>query len=166
MSLPIEEIVEITGWTGGIQPGRDWSTVEQDLGTVLPDDYKELFSRFPSGAFRDAIVVANPIDARTDYRSSSGSTSSESGPRAAGKAGCSAGSPNRQTRISANRRPQPEYGRMARTPGPITEILREALTTTGEGNIFRRPPEDLPRIFRVPSTHLGNGRWLPHKEYQ
>ncbi|MET9263251.1 hypothetical protein [Amycolatopsis sp. NPDC004079] len=51
-------------------------------------------------------------------------------------------------------------------PGPVTEVIREALTTTGDDNIFGWPPEDLPPLFRVPSTHLENGRWLPHKEYR
>ncbi|WP_409465336.1 hypothetical protein [Amycolatopsis sp. GA6-003] len=67
MGRLVEEIVEITRWTGGIRPGRDGSTAERDIGTVLPDDRKELSSRFPSGAFCDPYEGLEYLDG-TNYR--------------------------------------------------------------------------------------------------
>ncbi|WP_233224309.1 SMI1/KNR4 family protein [Amycolatopsis sp. BJA-103] len=38
----------------------DWTTVERELGTPLPGDYKELLTRFPAGGFRGVIEISNP----------------------------------------------------------------------------------------------------------
>ncbi|MGW7537574.1 hypothetical protein [Amycolatopsis sp. NPDC054798] len=143
MSQSIEEIVAVTGWAGGIQPGRDWSTVEQDIGTMLPDDCKELFSLFPSGAFCDAIVMANPVDARTNY------------PRFL------------REDVFGILEILPDEGLEYLTGTGYRPFPGEGgLLPWGGDDIFGWPCEDLPRIFRVPSTHLGNGRWLPHPEYR
>ncbi|MFD5092738.1 SMI1/KNR4 family protein [Amycolatopsis thailandensis] len=56
-----DEVARLVGWRAGdFRPELDWETVERELGTPLPGDYKELLTRFPSGAFRDSIEVDNP----------------------------------------------------------------------------------------------------------
>ncbi|WP_158847928.1 SMI1/KNR4 family protein [Saccharothrix deserti] len=56
----VDEICELVGWQAGdFRPELDWTTVERELGTPLPSDYKELLTRFPSGGFRD-IMFSNP----------------------------------------------------------------------------------------------------------
>ncbi|EME62685.1 SMI1/KNR4 family protein [Amycolatopsis decaplanina] len=57
----VDEICELVGWRAGdFRPELDWATVERELGTPLPGDYKELLTRFPSGGFRGVIIASNP----------------------------------------------------------------------------------------------------------
>ncbi|MEU4765095.1 SMI1/KNR4 family protein [Actinosynnema sp. NPDC023794] len=57
----VDEICELVGWRAGdFRPELDWATVERELGTPLPGDYKEFLTRFPSGGFRGAIQFFNP----------------------------------------------------------------------------------------------------------
>ncbi|QXV57835.1 SMI1/KNR4 family protein [Amycolatopsis sp. TNS106] len=59
----VDEICELVGWRpGDFVPGTDWATVERELGTPLPGDYKELLTRFPSGGFRGVISFSNPAE--------------------------------------------------------------------------------------------------------
>ncbi|ANN18291.1 hypothetical protein SD37_23395 [Amycolatopsis orientalis] len=66
----VDEICELVGWRPGhFRPELDWATVERELGTPLPGDYKELLTRFPSGGFRDVITVSNPCQSAEDCAS-------------------------------------------------------------------------------------------------
>ncbi|SHF13683.1 SMI1/KNR4 family protein [Streptoalloteichus hindustanus] len=58
----VDEIAATVGWNRNFQPAGDWLTVERGLGTPLPSDYKELFSRFPSGVFRNSVRVFSPVE--------------------------------------------------------------------------------------------------------
>ncbi|WP_406630568.1 SMI1/KNR4 family protein [Amycolatopsis sp. WGS_07] len=194
MRHPVEEIVEVTGWTGGVRQGREWADVERDIGTTLPADYKELFSRFPSGAFRDLIVVTNPVDARTDYPRFIGEEvfgileiladeeleylenadyrlfPDQSGLLPWGHDGqggmlCWITEPADPDRWRVAYYAQ-GMDHWREHPGPMTEVIREVLTSAGDDNIFGWTLGELPRVFRVPSIHLGDGRWLPSPEYR
>jgi hypothetical protein len=52
----VDRLQEVTGWQ---EPWWecDWRSVESDLGTALPGDYKELCDRFGPGYFSDYIRV-------------------------------------------------------------------------------------------------------------
>ncbi|GAA1028532.1 MULTISPECIES: SMI1/KNR4 family protein [Amycolatopsis] len=194
MSQPIEEIVEITGWTGGIRRGRDWADVEQAVGIRVPDDYKALMAKFPSGCFRGAVNFSNPIDARIDLaefvredihgvlESFSGTWNNklegtdyrlfpEPGgllPWADDTCGgvffwrTSSENPNHWPVVFWDR----GMSEWNEHPGGMVEVVWEVLTRTGEDNILRMDLGYEKPIFRVPSTHLGDGEWLPHKEYR
>ncbi|ATY11526.1 hypothetical protein CU254_14470 [Amycolatopsis sp. AA4] len=195
MSRLIEEIVEITRWTGSIRPGRDWSTVERDIGTVLPDDYKELFSRFPSGAFCDAIVVANPVDARTDYprflredvlgtleiladerlEYLNGTNyrlfPAEGGLLPWGGDGqggmfCWLTEPADPNRwLIAHY--NADFREWFEYEGGVVEMIWEVLTRPGGDNLLRRDLDHEEPIFRVPSTYAGERLgWIPNPEYR
>ncbi|WP_370949005.1 SMI1/KNR4 family protein [Amycolatopsis sp. cg5] len=57
----VDEVARLVGWRpGDFRPEVDWAAVERELGLALPSDYKELLTRFPSGAYRSAIEVENP----------------------------------------------------------------------------------------------------------
>jgi hypothetical protein len=50
----VERVVTIAGWEGRHRPpphAVDWTTVEERLGTALPQDYKQIAEIFGSGAF-------------------------------------------------------------------------------------------------------------------
>ncbi|OXM54961.1 hypothetical protein [Amycolatopsis alba] len=57
----VDEVARLVGWQpGDFRPEVDGETLERELGTPLPDDFKDLLTRFPSGAYRDSIEVGNP----------------------------------------------------------------------------------------------------------
>ncbi len=57
----VDEVAGLVGWRpGDFRAELDWAAVERELGTRLPADYKELLTRFPSGAFRSSVEVENP----------------------------------------------------------------------------------------------------------
>ncbi|MCP2258188.1 hypothetical protein LX15_001882 [Streptoalloteichus tenebrarius] len=58
----VDDIARTVGWERDFRPGLDWLTVEHGLGTLLPTDYKELFSRFPSGVFRNSVRMHSPVE--------------------------------------------------------------------------------------------------------
>lgn len=191
----IDEIAEAAQWDGGIRQGRDWETVEHEIGTRLPGDYKELLSRFPSGTFRDAITVVNPIDERTDFAKflrddirdmleilgDEGLEYLEGtdyrvfpepggllpwGQDGQGGIFCwltgSAG-PDRW-RVAYYSRNADEW---REHEGPMTALVWEVLTAVGDTTILHWDfDEHLPAVFRVPSTHMGDGVWIPHPEYR
>ncbi|WP_409186006.1 SMI1/KNR4 family protein [Amycolatopsis sp. VS8301801F10] len=190
----LDMIVEAVQWHGRVQPARTWQTVEDDIGTKLPDDYKELFSRFPSGSFRDVITVINPIDSRTNYDNfieketfeiikmldeyrnvylsdvdyrlfpEKGGLLPWGGDGEGGMFFWLTDSedPN-QWRVARYGQSMDEW---REHDGPMTQVIWEVLTSADDENIFGWSLEDLPKIFRVPSTYLGDGRWLPHAEYR
>jgi hypothetical protein len=190
----IDDIARIARWTGQIRPERDWPTVEQDIGTVLPDDYKELLTRFPSGTYRNVITVANPIDGRTGYAdfirekihgtleilrdedleyledTSYGVFPEPGGLLPWGHDGqggmlCWITEPSdpNQWRVAYYSQGGSSW---REHPGPMTRVIAEVLTSTGNDNIFGWALDDEPAVFRVPSTLLADGRWLPDPEYR
>ncbi|WP_162834123.1 SMI1/KNR4 family protein [Amycolatopsis circi] len=190
----IEEIAQASGWTGGIRRGRDWAEVEQAVGIRFPDDCKDLMTRFPSGCFRGAVNFDNPIDARVDLakfvrdeihsvlESFSGSRSGklegtdyrlfpEPGgllPWANDTGGgvffwrTSPEDPNHWPVVFWDR----GMSEWNEHPGGMVEVIWEVLNHTGANNILRMDLDYEEPNFRVPSTHLGDGKWLPHKEYR
>lgn len=46
---------------------RDWATVERQLGTPLPDDYKELIETYGGGVFDETIWLLDPECPDEDY---------------------------------------------------------------------------------------------------
>ncbi|MFC0107606.1 SMI1/KNR4 family protein [Kibdelosporangium aridum] len=57
----VDRIAFVVGWTGSVTPQLDWDMVERQLGFRFPGDYKEFMARFPSGNYRNAIQLYNPI---------------------------------------------------------------------------------------------------------
>ncbi|SEP53773.1 SMI1/KNR4 family protein [Amycolatopsis saalfeldensis] len=190
----IDEIARVAQWNGRIQPGRDWKSVEQEIGTTLPDDYKELLNRFPSGSYRNAITVSNPVDSRTDYakfiREDIHGTLEilgdegleyieDTGYRTFPELGgllpwghdgqggmfcwiTEPADPN-QWRVAYYSQ---GLGEWREHSGPMTDVIWKVLTGTGDDNIFRWDLAHELAIFRVPSTLLANGEWLPYAEYR
>ena len=57
----VDDVAGLVGWRpGDFRAELGWAAVERELGTRLPADYKELLTRFPSGAFRSSVEVDNP----------------------------------------------------------------------------------------------------------
>ena len=190
----IDDIAEAAQWTGDIRRGRDWETVEREVGTRLPDDYKKLLSRFPSGTFRDAIQIVNPIDARTDFErfvrdevrgllEILGDEGLEylkgTGYRLFPEpGGLLPWGQDQQGGIFCwlTEPADPDRWRVAyysrdgndwqEHPGPMTEVVWEVLTCVGEANLLEWNLDHEPAVFRVPSTHAGDGVWIPHPEYR
>ncbi|MFE3171194.1 hypothetical protein ACFXPA_21600 [Amycolatopsis sp. NPDC059090] len=181
MSQPIEEIVEITGWTGGIRRGRDWADVEQAVGIRFPDDYKALMAKFPSGCFRSAVNFANPIDARIDlaefvrdnvhgvlesFDSPWGNFLEGTDYRLFPEPGgllpwANSEDPNHWPVVFWDRG---TFGWNERTGGMV-EVVWEVLT--GADNILRMDLGYEKPIFRVPSTYAGERRgWIPNEGYR
>jgi hypothetical protein len=48
-------------------PSRDWGAVEQQLGTPLPDDYKELVDTYGGGVFDESVWLLEPGCPRPRY---------------------------------------------------------------------------------------------------
>ncbi|WP_116205037.1 SMI1/KNR4 family protein [Amycolatopsis circi] len=190
----IDEIARVAQWVGQVRPGRDWEAVELDIGTVLPSDYKELLSRFPSGAYREFVWVTSPIDVRTDYANFIQEeifgtiqvlgdeeleylkgTDYRLYPKPGGllpwgndgQGGIFCwivdGRDPDQWRVAYYNQDANEWGEHQ---GPVTEVIWEVLTSVGDDNILGFSIDDEPAVFRVPSTHMGNGVWLPNPEYR
>ena len=51
-----DRLQDLTGWR---EPRweRGWTETETELGTSLPDDFKELFARFGPGSFADYLLL-------------------------------------------------------------------------------------------------------------
>ena len=191
---PVEAIARAALWSGQIVPGRDWDVVEREIGTALPDDYKDLLSRFPSGTYRNAVWVASPVDARTKWPAFVdneireileilGDESLEYldgtdyrpfpepggllpwGHDMQGGIFCwvtDGADPNRW-RVTYYSQGMNEW---QEHDGPMTEVLWEVLTRLGEETIFGYSLDEEPAVFRVPSTHAGNGCWIPNAGYR
>ncbi|NDK26003.1 SMI1/KNR4 family protein [Streptomyces sp. TR1341] len=61
----VEDIARIVGWERSRGFTVDWQVIESDMGTVLPQDYKELAEHFGPGGFDPFFTllvpgVANP----------------------------------------------------------------------------------------------------------
>lgn len=190
----IDEIARAAQWSGGIKQGRDWNIVERQLGTVLPDDYKQLMTRFPSGFFRNAINLDNPIDARTDldrflredvwevidiighptngYLAGTGYRTFP-GPRGLlpwgndlqGGMFCWVTDPGDPNQWPVAYNDRDDDGWREHSGG-ITGVIWEILTHNGDDNILHiNLDHELP-VFRVPSTYGPGDKWTPHPEYR
>lgn len=190
----IDEIARAAQWDGRIEPGRDWATVEREIGIGLPDDYKELMARFPSGFYRNAVSLDNPIDARTNLETFVREEIREMveiigheeldylegtayrlfpepggllpwGNDLQGGMFCWITDP-----ADPDKWPIAYYSQdlleWREHHGPITEVIWEVLTHSGEDNILSRDLDDEPAVFRVPSVYAGDGVWIPHPEYR
>ncbi|MFD4478255.1 SMI1/KNR4 family protein [Streptomyces sp. NPDC058471] len=51
----------------GPRRSRDWAAVEQQLGTALPQDYKELVEVYGGGLFDEEIWILDPECSDKDY---------------------------------------------------------------------------------------------------
>lgn len=191
----IDDLVRVSGWTAGIRPGREWADVERKLGTSLPDDYKQLLSRFPSGSYRGAVFVENPVDARVDPEAFArdkvwrviASLSDESlgylrdtgytpfpepagllpwGRDMHGGILCWLTEP-----ADPNRWPiayySADFGEWFEYDGGVVGMIWEVLTRPGADNFLRRDLDLEEPVFRVPSTYAGERRgWIPDVEYR
>ncbi|AUI60423.1 SMI1/KNR4 family protein [Amycolatopsis sp. BJA-103] len=190
----VERLAQISGWRGEIETARDWEFVERELGTSLPDDYKQLLSRFPSGSYRNAIWVRNPIDARVDL-----SDYIENDVRSVidvigdeemtylddadyrlfpEREGLLPWGDDLQGGMFCwvTGRSEPDHWPVAyynqdldkwkETSKPMVEIILEVLVNNGENNILGWNLDHEPAVFRVPSVHLGNGIWKPNPGYE
>ncbi|WP_409465337.1 SMI1/KNR4 family protein [Amycolatopsis sp. GA6-003] len=188
----IDELAEVSGWTGGIRQGREWADVEQAVGIRCPDDCKALMSRFPSGFFRSAVNFNNPIDARVDLETfvrddihsvlesfDSPWALEGTGYRLFPEPGGLLPWANdtgggvffwRTSSEYPNQWPVVFWDRGTfewnEHPGGMVEVVWEVLTHPGEDNILRMDLGYEEPILRVPSVHLGDGKWLPHAEYR
>jgi hypothetical protein len=61
MNSVVDRIAAAAGWSGSVTAELDWDTVERRLETVLPSDYKQFMSRFPSGLLSDSVAIYNPV---------------------------------------------------------------------------------------------------------
>ncbi|MET8582235.1 hypothetical protein ABZX39_15300 [Streptomyces collinus] len=55
-----EKLRIVTGWEPIPGPRVDWPTIEADLGTRLPSDYKEVVNLFGAGSFDEYFELAVP----------------------------------------------------------------------------------------------------------
>lgn len=55
-----EKLCLVTGWEPTPGPRVDWPTIEADLGTRLPTDYKEIVDLFGAGSFDEYFELAVP----------------------------------------------------------------------------------------------------------
>ncbi|MFI9452556.1 SMI1/KNR4 family protein [Amycolatopsis sp. NPDC052450] len=60
ISSRVDEIAVLLGWQRQFTVEKSWEIVEQNLGIALPADYKELLARFPGGVFR-RIEIDSPV---------------------------------------------------------------------------------------------------------
>ncbi|UFQ13539.1 MULTISPECIES: SMI1/KNR4 family protein [Streptomyces] len=51
----------------GPQRSRDWAAVEEQLGTALPQDYKELVDTYGGGVFDETVWLLDPACPRPGY---------------------------------------------------------------------------------------------------
>jgi hypothetical protein len=63
LDRPVDELAELTGWSGRADAGSAWATVESALGMRLPSDVQELSGRFPTGSFCSFLEVYAPPEA-------------------------------------------------------------------------------------------------------
>lgn len=174
--------------------GRDWGVVEERMGTALPDDYKEMMGRFPSGFFRNAVSFENPIDSRVDLDDFVRNRVQ----RTIG----ALGNPDLEYLQSTDYHVFPQPGGLLpwgndlqggifcwRTEpddpnqwpiayysadllkwfehdGGVVEIIWEVLTHAGRDNILRRNLDHEQPVFRVPSTYMGDGEWVANAGYR
>ncbi|MFF0148707.1 SUKH superfamily protein [Amycolatopsis sulphurea] len=190
----IDELAEAAGWTGSINQGRDWDTVERALGLTLPEDYKAMMSRFPSGFFRNAVWITNPIDARVDLGTFLREDVHEVVESFSGENGDFMEDTNYALfpapggllpwgndlqggkffwltkGIDPNEWPVVYWSRdlfeWTEHDSGVVDAIMKILTCAGDDNIIRMDLGEEESIFRVPSTYMGNGGWLPHEEYR
>ncbi|MET9657391.1 hypothetical protein [Streptomyces sp. NPDC006510] len=55
-----EKLRIVTGWEPIPGPSVDWPTIEADVGTRLPSDYKEIVDLFGAGSFDEYFELAVP----------------------------------------------------------------------------------------------------------
>ena len=58
----IDQIIATTGWTRTERHSFDWAGAEEQLGTRLPADYKELAEIFGPGLFGEWLGLFLPVD--------------------------------------------------------------------------------------------------------
>ncbi|MDX3453341.1 SMI1/KNR4 family protein [Streptomyces sp. ME02-8801-2C] len=66
MHPAVERLTEIIP-PGAPRRPRDWATAEQQLGTPLPEDYKELVETYGGGVFDETIWLLDPECPDEDY---------------------------------------------------------------------------------------------------
>jgi hypothetical protein len=73
----VEELANVLGWHQPVPGELTWDEVEAVLGTRLPSDFKQLMTKFPSGAFAERFYVYSPVQSkaaldefRNDWRES------------------------------------------------------------------------------------------------
>ena len=62
MNGAVDELCALVGLTDFARSEYQWDEVERSLGLGLPDDYKEIVSRFPTGHFQGFLRVLRPGD--------------------------------------------------------------------------------------------------------
>ncbi|MFK0246866.1 SMI1/KNR4 family protein [Amycolatopsis azurea] len=159
----VDEIARLVGWRAGdFRPELDWDTVERELGTPLPADYKDLLARFPSGDFRGCIELDNPGQSADDLAGTKGSNEKLLEIFADEYTGYLTGVSYRLFPEPGGLYPwgrndvggtfwwitdsaDPDDWRIAYNdrdnwhehPGPMSKVIHEILTSTGEDNILR-----------------------------
>jgi hypothetical protein len=64
----VEHLARLTGWAGHGTAATDWTRAEEELGSALPPDYRELAERFPYGTFQGYLDFYPDADIFTDLR--------------------------------------------------------------------------------------------------
>ncbi|MEU8792620.1 SMI1/KNR4 family protein [Streptomyces sp. NPDC048643] len=67
MHPAVEHLTEIIP-PGAPRRSRDWATAEHQLGTLLPEDYKELVETYGGGVFDETIRLLDPQCPDEDYK--------------------------------------------------------------------------------------------------
>ena len=63
----VDELAELTGWTGRSYVDTPWHDVERLLGVRLPASYKELLDIFPPGVFRAPDLAQGHVEVYPPY---------------------------------------------------------------------------------------------------
>lgn len=66
MHPAVARLIEIVP-PSGPRRSRDWNAVERELGTPLPEDYKELIEVYGGGVFDETVWLLDPECPDEDY---------------------------------------------------------------------------------------------------
>ncbi|EME61655.1 SMI1/KNR4 family protein [Amycolatopsis decaplanina] len=166
----VDEIADLLGWREQFTPERTWAAVELDLGLALPSDYKALLTKFPGGVFRQ-IVIDSPVaddQAWAEYKNALDELLQILGDEdleyldnvdyhlypepggllpwgADGQGGTfcwiTDSSDRDHWRIAYHDQSADQW---REHPGPVTQLLYEILTNTGQDNLLHWDFTDLP----------------------
>ncbi|OXM44817.1 SMI1/KNR4 family protein [Amycolatopsis alba] len=175
----VEDIARLVGWHDTARPKKPWSDVERELGTRLPSDYKALLTRLPGGVFRN-INIHSPAASEQAWNDFKNNLDQELqilgdedleylakvnyrvfpepggllpwGSDGQGGTFCWITEPADPDtwRITYYSQGSDEW---REHPGPVTRLLYEILTNTGEDNILGWDFTELPVEFIPSSTH-------------